>query len=73
MKTTPPSLRDVESYWDAVADRYLELFRNELLGKPFDRQVLDEFAARVGRGGSVCDAGCGPCGHVTRYLGSDGK
>lgn len=65
---TPPPLRDVASYWDAVADRYLELFRHELAGKPFDRQVLDEFAARVGRGGRACDAGCGPCGHVTAHL-----
>lgn len=61
-------LHDVARYWDRVADRYLELFRHELDGKPFDRRALDAFAARVGRSGRVCDAGCGPCGHVTRYL-----
>lgn len=57
--------------WDARAEIYLELFRDELDGKPFDREVLARFADRVGEGGRVCDAGCGPCGHVTAYL--DGR
>ncbi len=60
------------AYWDALADRYLALFRDELDGKPYDRRALDAFAGRVGSGGRVCDAGCGPCGHVARHLADRG-
>src|SRR5262249_10320467 len=40
---------------------------NELQQKPFDRQLLNRFAAEVNGLGEVCDLGCGP-GHVARYL-----
>jgi len=62
----------VSRYWDSVAFRYLELFRNELQGKPYDVEVLKIFAAGLGPGADVCDVGCGPCGHVTRLLASYG-
>lgn len=61
-------LEDVASYWDAAAHRYLELFRHELRGKPYDLAALAGFATGLERGARVCDAGCGPCGHVTRTL-----
>ena len=66
------SAQEVARSGDARADRYLELFRDELDGKPFDRAVLDEFARRAGPGARVCDAGCGPCGHVSAYLAGRG-
>ncbi|MBB5084669.1 class I SAM-dependent methyltransferase [Nonomuraea endophytica] len=66
------SSSDVVRAWDARADHYLRLFRHELEGKPFDREVLEAFAKRVGAGGRVCDAGCGPCGHVTALLAGHG-
>src|SRR5574340_1743245 len=62
------SLHDVASYWDSVADRYLELFREELAGKPYDQEILRRFAASLSPGSLVCDAGCGPCGHISRFL-----
>ncbi len=68
----PGSARDVVRTWDARADRYLQLFRYELAGKPFDRTVVADFAQRVGAGGRVYDAGCGPCGHVTALLAGHG-
>ncbi len=68
----PGSRADVIRTWDARADRYLELFRHELAGKPFDRAVLSGFAERVGAGGRVCDAGCGPCAHVAAFLSGEG-
>ncbi|MFI6861080.1 class I SAM-dependent methyltransferase [Streptomyces sp. NPDC050421] len=64
----PGSAADVVRTWNARADRYLRLFRDELDGKPFDREMLRAFAGRVGEGGRVYDAGCGPCGHVTELL-----
>lgn len=63
-----PSPFDVASYWDSVADGYLELFRHELAGKPYDLQILRRFAASLEAGSVVCDAGCGPCGHVSGFL-----
>src|SRR6478609_9428926 len=65
---TPGSAQDVIRTWDARADRYLQLFRDEFAGKPFDQAVLADFAVRVGAGGRVCDAGCGPCSQVTALL-----
>ncbi len=59
-------------YFDAVGLRYFELFQDELTQKPYDRKLLKRFAGLVGRGGTVCDAGCGPCGHVTRFLADQG-
>ena len=40
---------------------------DELAYKPFDRELLDGFAASVAGRGRVCDVGCGP-GHVAGYL-----
>ena len=61
-------LERTRTYYDRVGDRYLELFRDELAQKPWDRALLARFAAPLGAGARVCDAGCGPCGHVTRLL-----
>ncbi len=58
----------VVGYWDAVAARYLELFRDEFSAKPFDRAVIRVFAADLGAGAAILDAGCGPCGQVARLL-----
>jgi SAM-dependent methyltransferase len=62
------SPHEVAAYWDSVADRYLELFRDELAGKPHDMEILRRFAAGLKPGSLVCDAGCGPCGHISRFL-----
>jgi ubiquinone/menaquinone biosynthesis C-methylase UbiE len=59
-------------YWNSVANRYLELFRNELQSKPFDLAQLSGFADSMGAGARVCDVGCGPCAHVTRLLADAG-
>lgn len=58
--------------YDLAAYRYHNLFHDELTGKPCDRALLDSFAARLPRGGLVCDAGCGPSGHIGRYLADRG-
>jgi SAM-dependent methyltransferase len=56
----------VPSY-DAIADEYAQQYFDELDGKPFDREILDRFAASVRGRGRVCDLGCGP-GQIARYL-----
>jgi ubiquinone/menaquinone biosynthesis C-methylase UbiE len=55
----------VRASYDAVAAAYADRFTNELDGKPLDRALLDEVAARAG--GAICDLGCGP-GHVAGHL-----
>ena len=57
----------LKTTYDRVAGDYVEHIFDELKDKPFDRQLLDELAARVGTAGVICDLGCGP-GHVARYL-----
>lgn len=61
---------DLERSYDAVAEDYAAAFAGELAGKPFDRALLDRFAAMAT--GSVLDVGCGSAGHVTRYLADRG-
>jgi SAM-dependent methyltransferase len=61
-----PSASDVADDYDRIADEYARRLYAELDAKPFDRTILDRFAALVGNG-RVCEVGCGP-GHVSRYL-----
>lgn len=58
---------DLQSSYDSVAEDYAEQFRDEMDKKPFDRQMLDWLAEKVGELGVVCDMGCGP-GQAARYL-----
>lgn len=57
----------IRKSYDAVAREYADEIYGELAGKPFDRDVLDRFAARVHGRGLVCDLGCGPA-QIARYL-----
>ena len=57
----------IQKSYDSVAREYADEIYGELAGKPFDRAVLDQFAARVRGEGWVCDLGCGPA-QIARYL-----
>jgi len=61
------SSNSIRDSYDRVAEEYARRIFDELQHKPFDRQLLDRFAARIPKNGQVCDMGCGP-GHVARYL-----
>jgi SAM-dependent methyltransferase len=50
-----------------AAERYFELFKDEMKQKEYDRVLLDRFAAFFDSRSVICDVGCGP-GHITRYL-----
>lgn len=58
---------DVSASYDEVAAEYTRRIVDELDHKPFDRELLDRFAAFFDAEDTVCDMGCGP-GHVARYL-----
>jgi hypothetical protein len=59
------------SSYNAIAEQYAEQYFDELDGKPFDRDVLDHFAATVKQRGRVCDLGCGP-EQIAPYLAGHG-
>lgn len=59
--------KNVRSTYDRVAAHYARSFADELDGKPFDRDLLDTFAATTRGAGPVWDLGCGP-GQVAAYL-----
>jgi SAM-dependent methyltransferase len=58
--------------YDLAAQRYHDLFHDEMNEKAYDRLLLDSFAGRLPRGARVCDAGCGPSAHIGRYLADKG-
>ncbi len=61
---------DIRATYDAVAKEYAAAFAGELAAKPFDRELLADFAAACD--GLVFDVGCGAAGHVTRFLADQG-
>ena len=54
--------------YNLAAQKYHNLFHNEMNEKEYDRKLLDSFAARFDKDSLICDAGCGPSGHIGRYL-----
>jgi ubiquinone/menaquinone biosynthesis C-methylase UbiE len=54
--------------YNLAAQKYHDLFRNEMNEKEYDRTLLDKFAERFSEGAIICDAGCGPSGHIGRYV-----
>lgn len=59
--------RLIRQNYDRLADDHACHIFHELENKPFDREVLNHFAAEVEQLGEVCDMGCGP-GHIDHYL-----
>jgi len=58
---------ELEASYDRVAEHYADEFFGELERKPFDREVLNEFAKNARNLGAVCEIGCGPR-QIARYL-----
>jgi SAM-dependent methyltransferase len=54
--------------YNLAADKYHELFHNEINEKEYDRKLLNSFAQKFNAGSLICDAGCGPSAHIGRYL-----
>jgi len=54
--------------YNIAAQKYHDLFHNEMNEKEYDRKLLDSFASRFKNNSLICDAGCGPSGHIGRYL-----
>lgn len=58
--------------YNLTAQKYHDLFHDEMNQKERDRKLLDDFALRLKKGSRLCDAGCGPSAHIGRYLSDKG-
>ena len=54
--------------YNLAAQKYHDLFHNEMDEKEYDRKLLDAFADKFPKDSLLCDAGCGPSAHIGRYL-----
>jgi len=63
--------RSIRVSFDRIAEAYAADFADELARKPFDRERLRRFARACGAG-LVLDIGCGPAGHVGRFVAEQG-
>jgi ubiquinone/menaquinone biosynthesis C-methylase UbiE len=54
--------------YNLTAQKYHDLFHNEMNEKEYDCKLLNSLAARFNSNSLICDAGCGPSGHIGRYL-----
>ncbi len=54
--------------YDNSAEKYHKNFKNEMEEKEFDRLFLDNFSDLLPKHSLICDAGCGPSGHIGKYL-----
>src|SRR5689334_24514294 len=63
---------DIAHTYDVAAEHYAATFAAELDAKPFDRGLLDRYAAALAGRGEVWDVGCGAAGHLTGYLAGRG-
>jgi len=54
--------------YNLAAQKYHDLFHNEMNEKEYDRKLLDSFAVKFNKDSLICDAGCGPSAHIGRYL-----
>src|SRR4030042_7217188 len=54
--------------YNKTANKYHDNFKNEIGQKQYDRLLLDSFSKVLPKDSLICDAGCGPSGHVGKYL-----
>lgn len=54
--------------YNKTANKYHDNFKNEIAQKEYDRLLLDRFSDMLLKDSLICDAGCGPSGHIGKYL-----
>ena len=54
--------------YDIVAEKYHDLFKDELTHKAFDRELLEAFSRYFCPSSKIYDMGCGPTGHIGKFL-----
>ncbi|MDR3626003.1 MAG: hypothetical protein P4L45_04190 [Ignavibacteriaceae bacterium] len=55
-------IKKINSYtretYNKIAEKYFILFKDEMLEKKFDRNLLDNFSENFNKSSLICDAGC---------------
>lgn len=64
--------RKTRHAYNLAAQRYHQLFHNEMNEKDYDRQLLKNYAGKFFPGALIADAGCGPSAHIGRYVSDQG-
>ena len=54
--------------YNLLAQKYHDLFHNEMHEKEYDRKFVNSFISRFKKDAVILDAGCGPSGHIGRYV-----
>jgi SAM-dependent methyltransferase len=54
--------------YNKTAGKYHDHYKDEVEQKEYDRRILDKFSDMLAVNSSICDAGCGPSGHIGKYL-----
>jgi SAM-dependent methyltransferase len=54
--------------YNKTAAKYHDHFKDEIIQKEYDRLLLDKFSDMLKINSLICDAGCGPSGHIGKYL-----
>lgn len=54
--------------YNKTADKYHANFKDEVDQKKYDKLLLDKFSSMLMVDSLICDAGCGPSGHIGKYL-----
>jgi ubiquinone/menaquinone biosynthesis C-methylase UbiE len=54
--------------YDLLAEKYHALFKDELSQKEYDRKLIDNYAQYFSPCSIIYDVGCGPSGHIGKYL-----
>ncbi|HYF67804.1 MAG TPA: class I SAM-dependent methyltransferase [Ohtaekwangia sp.] len=54
--------------YNKTAQKYHDNFKNEIIQKEYDRLILDRLSDMLKPNSLICDAGCGPSGHIGKYL-----
>ena len=71
-KNCMQKLKDINSLtckaYNLFAEKYHELFKDEMSQKEYDRKVLDTFSQFFMPTSIIYDVGCGPSGHIGKYL-----
>src|SRR5690606_5437286 len=54
--------------YNETAQKYHDNFKDEIIQKEYDRLILDRLSGMLKPNSLICDAGCGPSGHIGKYL-----
>ncbi|MBK7107407.1 MAG: class I SAM-dependent methyltransferase [Ignavibacteriae bacterium] len=68
METLEKTNQLTRKAYNKAAQKYYDLFYDELGKKEFDKNIIDEYLSLFNEKSILCSVGCGPCGHIENYI-----